>query len=261
MPTDLTARDPLIPRPTLPFSPRGPRYIRPTYMAKRPALPAHTIRRPGASPPRDGRRRTPARAECKGLWKAFSGVPSEGWMIWEDRAAARVMWCGGYIEVESEVGWRTAGGAVGVNSMALTQVVQDFHPRMETVECRRSMAGPKGTNGGSPGQQRVVAGRPPVGPGGIQWVGRRSSMGGARYTNGWSLGNQWQGARPSMVGTEDSICWGPGKKWVCNRKLVAWARGNGWWGPGHQWLWDREQKAEVQENKCLWPKEAMVGVH
>ena len=86
-------------------------------------------------------------------------------------------------------------------------------------------------------------------------------MGGARYTNGWSLGNQWQGARPSMVGTKDSMSWAPGKIWVCNRKLVAWARGNGWLGPGHQWLWDREQKAEVQENKCLWPKEAMVGVH
>ena len=123
------------------------------------------------------------------------------------------------------------------------------------------MAGAKGTNGGSPGQQRVVPGRPLVGSEGIQWVGRRSSIVGAPETNGWCLGNQWQGSRPSMVGTEDSIRWGPGKKCVRNRKLVAWDRGNGLWGPGHQWLWDREQKAEVQENQCLWPKEAMVGVH
>ena len=132
--------------------------------------------------------------------------------------------------------------------MARTQATQDFDPRKETLESRRSMAGTKGTYGGSPGQHRVVAGRPLVGSEGIAWVGRRSSMVGAQETNGWYLGNQRQGARPSMVGTEDSICWGPGKKWVCNRKLVAWARGNGWWGPGHQWLWDREQKAEVHEN-------------
>ena len=42
---------------------------------------------------------------------------------------------------------------------------------------------------------------------------------------------------------------------------MAGARGKGWWAPGHQWLWDREQKAEVQENEGLGPKEAMVGVH
>ena len=83
------------------------------------------------------------------------------------------------------------------------------------------MSGPKGTNGGSPEQQRVVAGRPLVGSAGIQWIGRRSSMGGAQDTNGWYVGNQWQGARPSMDGTEDSMSWAPGKLWVCTRKLVA----------------------------------------
>ena len=213
-------------RPTITYHPRGPRYIRQTCMPKRPPRPAHTIRRPGATPPRDGPTRTPARAECKRQWNVCSCLPSDGWMKWDDRPAASVMWCGGNIELEWEVGWRTAGGAVGGNSMARTQVTQDFDPRKETLESRRSMAGTKGTNGGSPGQQRVVAGRPLVGSEGIQWVGRRSSMVGAQETNGWYLGNQWQGARPSMVGTEDSMSWGPRKIWVCNRKLVAGAKGN-----------------------------------
>ena len=182
-------------------------------MPKRQALPAHTIRRPGASPPRDGRRRTPARAECKGLWKAFSGVPSEGWMIWEDRAAARVMWCGGYIEVESEVGWRTAGGAVGGISMARTQVTQDLDPRKDMLESWRSIDVTYGSNGGGPGQHRVGAWRPLVLSTGMQSVGRRRSIFAGPETNGWYLGNQWQWARPSMVGTEDAMTWGTGQIW------------------------------------------------
>ena len=103
-----------------------------------------------------------------------------------------------------------AVGAVGGNSMSRAQFPQDFDPRKETLESRRSMAGTKGTNGGCPGQQRVVAGRPLVGSAVIQWIGRRSSMGGAQDTNGWYVGKQWQGVRPSMDGTEDSMGWAPG---------------------------------------------------